>query len=233
MKKLSPSRENALPDGVNGGAIAGAAFPLILAFSPGEKERPPAAFIKSESFQAISRRLFASMLGAIPPLPRGEGERAGFSLMLNNRLKLSRFALSAFVFLVAVTGVMAQQLPLGHATDFTSSTYYEPPHETQLKMKLSGAEASPLPGGLLDVKRLRIETFGLDGKPESVVSAPQCIYAPLDGAANSSGKLEMQTSDGKLRVEGEGFLWRQTNSLLTISNHVHTVIDLPTLKPPA
>jgi hypothetical protein len=26
-------------------------------------------------------------------------------------------------------------------------------------------------------------------------------------------------------VEGEGFLWRQTNFFLTISNKVHTVIE--------
>ncbi len=46
-------------------------------------------------------------------------------------------------------------------------------------MKLSGAEASPLPGGLLDVKQLEIETFTADGKQEMMVQAPQCTYAPL------------------------------------------------------
>ena len=126
----------------------------------------------------------------------------------------------------------AQSVPVGHATDFTSSTYYESPHETQVKIRLSGAEASPLPGGLLDVKQLRIETFSVNGKPEVIVHAPQCTYAPLDGVASSAGPLEMRTGDGKLRVEGEGFLWRQGDSSLTISNHVHTVIDLPAFSPP-
>jgi hypothetical protein len=36
--------------------------------------------------------------------------------------------------------------------------------------------------------------------------------------------LQVQTGDGKIRVEGEGFLWRQSDSFLTISNRVSTVL---------
>lgn len=139
---------------------------------------------------------------------------------------------SLVVLLTAAAG-LAQQLPVGHATDFTSHTYFEPPNEQTVKMKLSGAEASPLPGGLLDVKRLQIETFTVAGKPEAIIHAPQCTYAPMDGVASSAGRLEMQTADGKLHVEGEGFLWRQADSVLIISNRVHTVIDLPAQQPSA
>ena len=130
------------------------------------------------------------------------------------------------VFLAAVI-VRAQPTPIGHATDFTSESYFEPPHDQQVKLRLSGAEASPMPGGLLEVKQLRVETFNEAGKLEIVVRAPQCTYAPLDGEARSAGRLEMQTGDGKFRVEGEGFLWRQNASSLTISNRVRTTIDLP------
>lgn len=136
----------------------------------------------------------------------------------------------AFVLLLAITASQGQQMPLGRATDFTSHTYFEPPNEQKVKMKLTGAEASPLPGGLLDVKRLQIETFSLTGQTELIVRAPQCTYAPLDGLASSPGHLEMQTGDGKLHVTGEGFLWRQNDSLLIISNNVKTVIDTPALK---
>jgi len=118
----------------------------------------------------------------------------------------------------------AQQSPLSHATDFTSEAYYEPPHEQQVKLRLSGAEASPLPGGLLEVKKLKVETFDTGGKPEVVVQAPQCTYAPLDGVASSAGHLELRTGDGKFRVEGDGFMWRQNESSLTISNRVRTTI---------
>jgi hypothetical protein len=136
-------------------------------------------------------------------------------------------AVGAAIFLFAGTSDRAQTLPVGHATDFTSNQYFEPPNERQVKMRLSGAEALPLPGGLLDIRQLRVETFALDGRTQVVVRAPQCSYSPFDGVANSAGHMELQSGDGKIHVEGEGFLWRQTGSSLTISNHVRTLIDMP------
>jgi len=136
-------------------------------------------------------------------------------------------AIGAAIFLFASVNDRAQQLPVGHATDFTSNQYFEPPNGQQVKMRLSGAEALPLPGGSLDVRQLRVETFSLDGKAEVIVRAPQCNYSPFDGVANSAGHMELQSGDGRLHVEGDGFLWRQTSSSLTISNHVRTLIDMP------
>lgn len=129
------------------------------------------------------------------------------------------------LFLAAPPVDRAQDSSMGRARDFTSESYFEPPHEQQVKMKLSGADASPLPDGLMDVKQLHIELFAVDGKRQLVVRAPQCTYSPLDGLARSSGRLELQTGDGQFRLEGEGFLWQQGDSSLTISNHVHTVIQ--------
>jgi len=151
-------------------------------------------------------------------------ESADLKLKIKNLKLLPTFMVVLFAL---ANSDRAQQLPVGHATDFTSNQYFEPPHEQQVKMKLSGAEALPLPGGLLDVRQLRVETFGVDGKTELVVRAPQCTYAPLDGVANSAGHLELESGDGKFHVEGEGFLWRQNTAALTISNRVHTVIDMP------
>ena len=47
-----------------------------------------------------------------------------------------------------------------------------------------------------------------------------------NGTASSAGHLQVQTGDGKIRVEGDGFLWRQNDSFLTISNRVSTVIEI-------
>jgi len=136
---------------------------------------------------------------------------------------------SAMIFSIVAASIGAEPSPLAamkdlHATDFTSEQYFEPPYERQVKMRLSGAAAEPLPGGLLDVKRLKIETFSTNNAAVAVVRAPQCTFAPLDGVASSAGHLELQTGDGKFRVEGDGFLWRQNESALTISNRVRTVI---------
>jgi hypothetical protein len=123
-------------------------------------------------------------------------------------------------------GVRAQQNGVQHASDFTSIEYYGPTNQQQqIKSILSGAEALPQPGGLLIIKQLKLEMFSPDGKLEWVVDAPECVYDTFKGVANSPGHLQVRTGDGKFRVEGEGFLWRQSDQFLTISNNVRTVIE--------
>jgi hypothetical protein len=146
---------------------------------------------------------------------------------MNVKANITRASLAAgagLLFAVAL-GVRAQQNGVQHANNFTTTEYYEPPHQQQIKSILSGAEALPQPGGLLIIKQLKLEMFNPDGKLEWVVNAPECVYDTFKGVANSPGHLEVRTGDGKFRVEGEGFLWRQSDSFLTISNNVRTVVE--------
>jgi hypothetical protein len=94
-----------------------------------------------------------------------------------------------------------------------------------MKSRLSGASAQPEPGGLLVIQQLKLETFNTNGSPQAVVEAPECVYDTQQFTATSAGHLQLQNGDGKIRTEGDGFLWRQEDSFLTISNHVHTVIE--------
>jgi hypothetical protein len=119
----------------------------------------------------------------------------------------------------------APQDAAGHTRDFTYVEYYTQPNPTQMKSRLSGAEAQPEPGGLLVIKQFKLETFKTNGSPQAIVEAPECVYDTLHNTANSAGHLQLQSGDGKIRTEGDGFLWRQDDSFLTISNHVHTVIE--------
>jgi len=125
----------------------------------------------------------------------------------------------------AISNGRTQPNAVQHASDFTSIEYFEPPHQQQMKSRLSGAEAQPQTGGLLVIKQLKLETFTQDGKPEIIVTAPECVYDTFNRVASSPGHLQAQTGDGKFRVEGDGFLWRQNDSFLTISNNVYTVIE--------
>jgi hypothetical protein len=120
---------------------------------------------------------------------------------------------------------LAQPSPASHARDFTSVEYFAPPLQRQMKSRLSGAEAQPLPGGLLVITQLKLETFTTNGSPQAIVEAPECVYDTQHNTANSAGHLRLRSGDGKIRTEGDGFLWRQDDSFLTISNHVHTVIE--------
>jgi hypothetical protein len=123
-------------------------------------------------------------------------------------------------------GVRAQSNNVQHASDFTSREYYGSTNQQQqVKSVLSGAEALPQPGGLLLIKQLKVEMFSPNGKLEWVVNAPECVYDTFKGVANSPGHLQVRTGDGKFRVEGEGFLWRQSDQILTISNNVYNVLE--------
>ncbi len=115
----------------------------------------------------------------------------------------------------------------GPAQRLSSVTYFEPPNEQQVRLRMSGAEMTPLPGALFDVKQLTVEQFNLQGKLEAVVEAPQCFYT-LDGVANSSGHLQLKLHGDQIHVEGDGFLWRQSDSSLAISNNVSTIIKTGT-----
>lgn len=102
---------------------------------------------------------------------------------------------------------------------------YGPPHETQTKSLLEAARARRLPDGQYLCKEATLQTFTETGQRELVVRAPECISDPAGRSASSEGPLHVQTADGKFTLEGEGFLWQQTNSILLISNRVHTVIQ--------
>ena len=144
--------------------------------------------------------------------------------------------LAAMIWLIAVAVNRAQPPPIGHASDFATDLYFEPPNEEKVEMKLSGTEAQPLPGGLLDVKNLKIEKFETNGVLQATAQAPQCTVALLEGKADSAGHLKLISGDGKFRVDGDGFLIlfaqsKQGTKSLTLSNRVHTVLDTGLFKP--
>jgi hypothetical protein len=144
---------------------------------------------------------------------------------MKTRLNSAILILSVPVASVFFAAAIRAQQSGSHASDFTSVEYFEAPHQQQMKSRLSGAEAQPLAGGLLAIKQLKLETFNTNGSPAMVVEAPECVYDTLKGEADSPGRLQLRTGDGVFRVEGEGFLWRQSDSSLTISNRVQTVIE--------
>ena len=141
------------------------------------------------------------------------------------------FAAAAWSFLLLAAAARAQLLPMGSGTNLSSVMYFEPPNEQHVEMRLSGSEMSPLPGvALYDVKKLKIEKFGLDGRLEAVAESPECMYAPLDGVASSPGHLDLSLQGGKIHLQGEGFLWQQNDQSLVVSNQVRTVIKMGTWK---
>jgi len=125
---------------------------------------------------------------------------------------------------ICTLALRAQPVPFGRIRNFSVPEYYAPPNQNQVKSLISGAEAEPQPESRFLIKELKAETFRENGEPSIVISAPECIYDSPKREASSAGRLQMQSSDDRLFLEGEGFLWRQDDSTLIISNRGHTMI---------
>ncbi|HSY18802.1 MAG TPA: hypothetical protein VK815_10730 [Candidatus Acidoferrales bacterium] len=143
-------------------------------------------------------------------------------------------ALAAMFLFIAVELDRAQQMPgNSHATSFSTDMYYEVPNEDKIKMRLSGSESLPLPGGYLDVKNMKVEAYSTNGTMQLKAESPQCTLRYADGVADSPGHLEMTSGDGKIHITADGFLLvlKQDATSLILSNNVHTVVESGLLKP--
>jgi lipopolysaccharide export system protein LptA len=120
------------------------------------------------------------------------------------------------------------------AKGFKVADHYPPPHETQIKSLLQGGKAVPLVAGkTLLSDGVTLQTFSETNTLQLTVTASQCLYDSTAQTANSAGPLRVESPDGKFSIEGEGWLWRQTNSSLYISNRVHTIVQSAALDPSA
>ncbi len=117
------------------------------------------------------------------------------------------------------------------ANDFViPAETYEGVHQGQIKTKITGKQLRPAGDKRYVAKVLKIETFpetGTTNQAEITIEAPDCNFNTTNFTANSAGPLEMHSADGRLRMSGVGFQWEKhgTNSILMVSNQVHTTIQ--------
>ena len=129
-------------------------------------------------------------------------------------------------FLLFLSTALAQTL--GPIKGFKLAEAYDAPNQSQLKFLIEGTRAEILDKDRTLITTAKLQTFRIDGEAEFLVTTPQCVHNAATESIGSPGPLRVQTADGKFTIEGEGFLWKQTNSSLIISNRVHTIIE-PTL----
>lgn len=127
-----------------------------------------------------------------------------------------------FVFCLAIAFAQAPNNTIKHFR--APLQYHDPPHELQVKSFLEGAQAEPQADGLIVIRDAKLQTFHEDGSREMTVTAPQCIFDSKQQTVQSAGPLQVQTSDDKLILNGEGFFWSETNSDLIVSNRVRTTV---------
>ena len=101
---------------------------------------------------------------------------------------------------------------------------YPPPNEAQIKTLLEGAKAQAQSAGMILITEAKLKTFSTNGTLEMLAQSPKCMLDSVQRTVSSSNSLQIETTDGRFLLEGEGFLLQQTNSHLIISNRVHTVL---------
>jgi lipopolysaccharide export system protein LptA len=127
----------------------------------------------------------------------------------------------------------AQGPSLGTVKGFNVSEYFGAPYHRQMKVQITGAEAQRLEGGKqMLVKGMKLQRFKETGETQIIVEAPECLYENGKHDASSPGHLRLRTGDGRLVLEGDGFLWQERESVLTISNNIHSELYRPETNSP-
>ncbi len=112
---------------------------------------------------------------------------------------------------------------------------YPPPHQDRLKFLTTADEIQPRANEYL-AQRLKIQTFAETGPTnvQFIIEAPDCLVSRDFRNAHSPGPLVINSGNGQLHLEGEGFSWlSSSNSTLTISNQVRTTLKLESLSRPS
>ncbi|WCJ59948.1 hypothetical protein NXS98_02145 [Fontisphaera persica] len=117
--------------------------------------------------------------------------------------------------------LLAQERPVGRVKNFAVPDYDA---QNRRKAVLYGEEAISGTNGLWHINRLRIESYAGQTNPAWIVEAPACLYHDPTRRAWSDASLTAISTDGQLRVTGQGFDWRQTEQILVISNEVRTLL---------
>jgi lipopolysaccharide export system protein LptA len=127
----------------------------------------------------------------------------------------------------APTSPRAQPAQIGVGSNFNLTDYYPFPNQRQMKFKLTGTEARPLPGEKVLLKNMKLQSFRPNGVREIVIEAPECLYDRPTRQAGSPGPLQVQSGDGRFQIAGDGFAWRQDTKSLIISNQIRSTIQQP------
>lgn len=133
--------------------------------------------------------------------------------------------------------VLAQLNRSARARNILFPEYYEKAvraglRTNQLKGQLRLEEGQYITNGLILGQGMLIEQYTPEGRTNLVARAPECIVNPVTRIASSTGSLEIIAMEGRFTIRGrQGFEAGVTNTTLTLSNRVRTILNQNLLKP--
>jgi lipopolysaccharide export system protein LptA len=126
--------------------------------------------------------------------------------------------------IVMVSALSLKAQRVSEVKGFKFAEPYPAPNQTQIKTMIEGARARPLTNGLTEVFEARAQTFRTNGQAEMKITTPECVHDKESNEIRSPSTLRVETGNQKFLIEGEGFLFQGANSMLFISNRVHSVV---------
>jgi len=106
-----------------------------------------------------------------------------------------------------------------------------------MEMKLTGSEAVQLPGNgkQFRVTKPHFTSYRKTGETEVIVETPECLFDETNPKArtlSSDQPLSMRSGTDDFSIVGRGFLWRQNENTLIISNDVRALVRYTNNAPP-
>jgi lipopolysaccharide export system protein LptA len=89
---------------------------------------------------------------------------------------------------------------------------------------IKGKEVEPRGNNLLELTEPRVTRYNPDDTPDMFMESSKCFYQSKGGTAYSSTNLVVRTADGRFSIEGVGWRWDLSGSVLTISNQVVALV---------
>jgi hypothetical protein len=132
----------------------------------------------------------------------------------------------AFSVALALAALAGSKLPFETVKDYVAPEFFPAPNHTQLRTLIQGAVAEPAGPGVIRLKQVRVERFLEDGRRELLIESPECYYHLEVQELTSASPVTARSGDDRYRLAGVGFrfVYRGTNSTLTLSNQVRTTI---------
>jgi lipopolysaccharide export system protein LptA len=164
-------------------------------------------------------------------------QRSKLNPLRSTQLCGARWLAGALLLLIGVGSGLGQANLPGVVTGYNATRYYPAPNFRQMEMKLTGAEAMQLPGAAKQFRIIKpvFVSFEPTGATQVTIETPECIFDETDSKArrvSSTETLAMRTGDGRFSIVGKGFLWRQEEKILIISNDVRAVVHWTNNAPP-
>lgn len=162
--------------------------------------------------------------------------RSTSNLRRSMRPRAAGAGLGVLLLLAGLVSGFAQTSRDG-ATGFNATRYHPAPDFRQMEMKLTGSEAVQLPGNgkQYRVTKPHFTSYRKTGETEVIVETPECLFDETNPKArtlSSDQPLSMRSGTDDFSIVGRGFLWRQNENTLIISNDVRALVRYTNNAPP-